>query len=183
MYKQMSLNQIIDKAPLAPLVCDKTLNLKAEQIRVIGDVTAATFNGGAVPQQSVTVVPFTIVASDGTERPVVGTGTTGNLTFIKVGRMVTVSLPPFDVSAFTGGGATQALRYKFTSPLPASLVPSHDCNVAFQAQSGTVVSASACRAELSATLPHVQLHSDYGSTGFTVHCGVERTFWISYTTA
>lgn len=43
----MSLNQIIDKNRSAPLVCDSTLNLKAENIRVEGDVSAATFNGSS----------------------------------------------------------------------------------------------------------------------------------------
>lgn len=68
----MSLNQIIDKSPSLPLVCDDTLNLKGNQLRlkkkiVVPDgefvnIDTTTINGGPYPPIN-PVVPLPLIAN------------------------------------------------------------------------------------------------------------------------
>lgn len=177
----MSLNQIIDQFPSNPLVVDKTLNLKAEQIRVHGDVTAGSFNGGTIPSISTTVVPYTVVCYDTiTERPVTGTGVTGNITFVKIGSVVTASIPGFNVTAYSGGAASQFLRIKFDTPLPASLVPSLTATAPYTSQTGGVTQTTPGKASLNSSA-NIGLNSDYFLGSFTVSCGVVNSFQMVYT--
>lgn len=178
----MSLNQIIDQDPLASLVVDNTLNLKARKLRVFGDVSASSFsiNGNAIPFQTVYSIPFTVVSYDTTvERPVTGVGTTGVVTFVKTGRSVVASIPAFGVSAYSGGAASQFLRIKFNSALPAGLVPFIDANAPFQSISGGVDETTPGVASLSGSL-FIELISNYFASGFTVSCGVQEPFQMSY---
>lgn len=178
----MSLNQIIDQDPLVSLVVDNTLNLKARQLRVFGDVTAGSFNGGAVPSQTSYSIPFDIVGYDAGEHGVTGSGVTGNMLFIKTGRVVSAFLPEFIVSSFLSGGASQDLRIKFLSTLPAALIPQQSSSIPVRVESGGVTLTSFGIAHLTALGDHIEINSDAALGKFTVSCGVTRHACITYET-
>lgn len=180
----MSLNQIIDINPAGPLVVDETLNLKAHQLRAHGDISAATFNGSPLNPiaYSTTVVPFTVVGYDGSEHAVTGIDTTGSMTFFKIGKMVFVTVPAFQVSTFVTGGAAQLLRIKFNSALPASLVPFDLHEVCVAVENGGTASATPGAASLAGS-DHITVTSNAAAATFTVNCGVERPSVLAYYTA
>lgn len=181
----MSLNQIIDQDRLASLVVDNTLNLKARNLRVFGDVTASSFtvSGNSIPVQSTVSVPFTVVCYDGvTERSVTGNGVAGTLDFVKTGKLVTVLIPDFRVTAYSGGAAAQLLRIKFTSPLPASVAPSYPNSIPVTVESGSTTLSTSGLAFLIGT-DHILLTSNAISGTFTVNCGVVRPSTLVYFTA
>lgn len=180
----MSLNQIIDLTPSSSLVVDQTLNLKAHQIRAYGDISAATFNGAALNPipYSTTQVPFTIIGYDGTERAVTGSGITGTLTFYKIGKVVSVTVPDFQVTAFNAGGTNQFLRYKYNSPLPASLVPAIATSAAVSIESNSTIAQFPGSMLINGN-DHIALQSDMASGQFIVSCGLTRPVTLVYSTA
>jgi len=181
----MSLNQIIDQDPLSSLVVDNTLNLKARKLRVFGNVEAGSFSvsGGGVPAQSTVSVPFTVVCYDGTtERAVTGIGVSGNLEFVKTGKLVTVLIPDFQITAFSGGAASQLLRIKYTSPLPVSVQPSYPNSIPVTVESGTTTLSTPGLAFILGS-SHILLTSNSISGTFTVNCGVVRPSTLVYFTA
>lgn len=180
----MSLNQIIDQDRLSSLVVDNTLNLKARNLRVFGDVTAGTFNGVPLLAQTSTSIPYEVFGHDGvSDHGVTGVGVIGNMTFVKIGRVVQAILPEFTVSSFLSGGANQSLRIKFNSVLPASLIPAAGSSIAVRVESAGANLTTFGIAHLSTTGDFIEINSNASTGTFTVSCGLSRRATITYITA
>lgn len=178
----MSLNQIIDQTPLSSLVVDNTLNLKARNLRVFGDVTAGSFNNGAIPSQTSYTIPYTVIGYDAGEHAVTGSGVIGSMLFIKTGRVVSAFLPEFIVSSFVTGGASQELRIKFDSVLPTAIIPQQSESTAVRVSSGGSTLTSFGIAHLVALGDRIEVNSDAALGKFTVSCGITRHASITYET-
>ncbi len=227
----MALNQIIDLNPLAALVVDSKLNLKAENMRLVDSLTADNVNtvtinnapftpfpaapgalndvlvqGASVPEWTDRLVveriafqasgdvagnylryygdvsvAFVIVSVDGsTERVVtVGSGLSGNINFVKVGRVVTAHFPPFSVTSFAAGAATQFLRYRYVSNLPAELIPTSIKVDSAQVQDTGTTDAAPGSLEMSSNL-HTSIFKDFDFGVFTPICGLPNGAIITY---
>lgn len=119
----MSLNQIIDPSPasvLSALVVDKTLNLKAEQIKVKTKVIADTIFANRIALNPGSPyagdVPITIKLWDGADRNVVLAGPAPvSARFSRVGDITSVSIPNFTINS--ADVATGKIRIYFNIPL------------------------------------------------------------------
>ena len=125
----MSLNQIIDQSPasaLSALVVDKTLNLKAEQIKVKTNVIANTVFAGRIaldPSSSyIYEMPITIKLWDGADQNVVFNGVAPTIArFRRVGDVTSVGIANFTINS--ASVAAGKIRIIFGTVLPERFRP------------------------------------------------------------
>lgn len=187
----MSLNQIIDKDPLAPLVVDETLKLKAESLRVASYVSAESF---ILPSASadVLLLPYTIVYWDGSaERAVTMSAgsATGNLRIQKIARLATIQMPTFEVASAAVAGTGGQLRVKFTTALPAKFHPiGGNLSAPLCGRNNGATTSSPMLFVLNTSNQYFSIYSNYafgnittGITGTsTINAGIEQDLNICY---